>query len=153
MNPLDIAIFAAGAFALYKITTPNSPASLNGEYDLDIVPKKIANKNSYNLDSSLFGYLEPNLQTILLQNYSHDYTSPRMIADEKLYQSAVSAANLSGAPCGWIQIVAIRKPTANLQLAADKMLRFCDEFISKNNKNQIDLEKLRNDAISVGLRC
>ena len=151
MKPLDIAILSAAAYSAYKIIeNKNSAADLRGEYDLKISPKKAENRNLYKLDDSIFRYLEEPVQSILLQCFAHDYTSPRMIADDNLYKSAVAAANKNGAPCGWVQIVAICRPSKNLEKCAEDMLRFCDDFIMKN-KAGVDLQKLRNSAISYGI--
>lgn len=148
MKLLDIAVLSAAAFAAYKLSSESATVeSLKGEYDLKIQPKRAANRNAYKLDDCLFRYLEDPAQTVLLQCFAHDYTAPRMIADENLYNSAVAAANKTGAPCGWVQIVAIMRPRDNLENAAEKMLKFCDDFIMKN-KDGINLAQLRNNAIT-----
>jgi hypothetical protein len=148
MKPLDIIVLSAAAYSAYKVLESKNLASdLRGEYNFKITPKKAENRNLYKLDDSIFRYLEDPVQAILLQCFAHDYTAPRMIADDGLYRSAVAAANKTGAPCGWVQIVAIVRPLSNLESSAENMLRFCDDYILKN-KNNVDLRQLRNGAIA-----
>lgn len=153
MKTTDLAVLAAASFAIYRISVqPNSSAaSLRGEYDFKIEPQKAANKKMYRLDDSLFRYLDEPVQTVLLRCFAFDYTSPRMITDTKLYRLAVSASNKTGAPCAWVQIVALKNPRLDLVKAAENMLRYCDSFIGKSSGKEIDLVKLREEAINRGL--
>ena len=152
MNLLDIVVLSAASYSIYKIShNTNSSSSLRGEYDFRFPPMKAENKNMYKLDDAIFRYLEDPVQTVLLQCFPLDYTSPRMVADTDLYERSVSASNATGAPSGWVQFVAVAKPNANLLKSAESMLRFCDSFVMKSGKN-IDLSKMRGDAILVGLK-
>ncbi len=96
-----------------------------------------------------FMLLESNTQSLLLRCYAADYTSPRMIADDSLYDRAVNAANESGAPCGWIQFILSQKPSVNLNAAIYSMLECCDNAVK--NQSKIDLAALRMQAITKGL--
>ncbi len=152
MNLLDIAILSAASYSIYKISkSSDSSSSLRGEYDFMTPPAKAENRNMYKLDDAVFRYLEDPVQTVLLQCFPLDYTSPRMIADNNLYERSVAASNSTGAPSGWVQFIAVTKPNANLLKSAESMLRFCDSFVIKSGKN-IDLQKMRGDAILVGLK-
>lgn len=142
MSLLDLSILSAGFFSLYKLATQKDPQPLNGSVES-------ANKDVYDLDDAMFRYLETPVQSILLRCYAHDYTAPRMIANEELYRAAVSAANKAGAPCAWLQVVAIRSPNCNLDSAAQNMLKFCDDFVMKSGKS-VDLVEMRRRAIDIG---
>jgi hypothetical protein len=151
MKLLDVIVASAAAYSAYKIVeNKKGVADLRGDYNFKISPRKAENKNLYKLDDSIFRYLEDPVQTVLLQCFAHDYTAPRMIEDESLYNSAVAAANKTGAPCAWVQIVALTKPRYNLENAAENMLKFCDNFIMKH-KDGINLEQLRSGAIACGI--
>lgn len=151
MKLLDLAIASAAVYSAWKIIDRSKGvASLHGEYDFRISPQKADNRNTYKLDDSIFRYLEDPVQTVLLQCFAQDYTSPRMIANDSLYNSAVAAANKTGAPCAWVQIVALSKPSCNLEKSAENMLKFCDGFIIKNKAN-VNLEQLRSSAIACGI--
>ena len=151
MKLFDVIILSAAAYATYNIynnrkSTKNQNQTLNG----DALPDNSG--KMYDLDDCIFRYSEDATQSVMLQCFSADYTSPRMLSDDKLYNAAVAASNTSGAPCGWVQVVAFNNPNSNLSNSARIMIIFCDDFIKKSG-NIINLKKMRDDAILSGINA
>lgn len=94
--------------------------------------------------------LDENTKTILLRYFAADYTSPRMLSNDALYNKAVSAANRSGAPCGWIQFVLSKSPNVDIDKSAIIMLIVCDDIVT--NVENVDIVKMRECAIEAGIK-
>ena len=76
--------------------------------------------------------LKHETQNTLLRNFSSDYTSPRMIDDDKHYKLCVEVANYTGAPCGWVQALPLNgSDPITMYAAADCMLNYVDETLSE----------------------
>ena len=133
----------------------------NAQNLVDKAIRSAKDTDKYELNEIPFCYLSDNTQTVLLQCFASDYTSPRMIKDDKLYDNAVSAANKTGAPAGWVQYMSCvmlsngenpasqKLSTEKLSKAGIKMLEV-SEFIVCNHKN-VNLSEMRKSAISAGL--
>lgn len=93
--------------------------------------------------------LDDNTKTLLLQCYACDYTSPRMINDDRLYNKAVDCANRTGAPCGWVQFILEKRPEIDIDDAAVYMMHFCD--VAMAELEFINLPELRSAAINSAL--
>lgn len=102
-------------------------------------------KRSYE-NNPRFYYLKPKTQNTLIRNFAQDYTSPRMIDDDSLYSLCVRVSNDTGAPCGWVQSLAVNGSDPMLMyIAADCMLNYFDDNIDFYNS----IDDCRLDAISL----
>lgn len=144
MKILDLLAVAAAVVCIRKLTT-KSNSNLSGS---NSVPQSL---DVYGDGFPKFTYLEDSVQTVLLQCFPFDYTIPQVISDNELYTKAINAANRTGAPLAWVQLIAIRNSNIDLIESSEKMLNFCDDFIKKSGKT-INLIDMRNQAIIAGLK-
>lgn len=130
---------------------------LNGLQDKIVTLK---GEENYTLSDVPFYNLSESTKTILLRCFSSDYTSPRMIKDEDLYNKSISAANRTGAPAGWVQYTTCLFTQNNpiiplnpdkLSNAAVRMLEVCEAVVVSGKT--VNLPELRNNAINAGLRA
>lgn len=99
-----------------------------------------------NSQEPAFYSLGKRTQDTLLRNFSRDYTSPRMLDDEKDYSVCIKAANATGAPCAWVQFVgSVRKNSTFEQMCflSDQMLSVFESMI----ESDIDIADARESAI------
>lgn len=142
MKLLDVLAISCAAYCLNKLRSINAKTSIE---------QLSGSLSPYSMGTPIFSYLEDNVQTILLQCFPYDYTTPRTIEDQNTYVRALEAANKTGAPLAWVQKVASINPNLDLMKSSANMLVFSDDFVKKSGKS-VDLVKMREQAIMAGLR-
>lgn len=152
----NCALLGVVGYLAYKLVTqekslpPVQDVPLSGNLSgLSGLSSLTSDTEMYAMDTVPFVYLDERTKTMLLQCFAQDYTSPRMIKDDALYNKAVSCANRTGCPCGWVQYVLDKQPGINLDNAALAMLDYCDYAIK--NSDQVLLDAIRSNAINVAL--